>query len=147
MQLRGGINVHFPTGRIVTTPPLMEATHFQPARAALTFTFSTFFTSFVSRFFALFSVPSLFPYVLCRGAFLTTLFFPRAQSGHLLHIPPPPTGSLRQTSMDLFRCKDMKVPHFGQSFGLCQDEFVRLCPAVQHHCSQWGGNQSRKYRG
>ena len=128
-------------------PPLMEATHFQPARAALTFTFSTFFTSFVSCFFTLFSVPSLFPYVLCRGAFLTTLFFPRAQSGHL-HIPPPPTGSLRQTSMDLFRCEDMKMPHFGQSFGLCQDEFVRLCPAGQHHhCSQWGCNQSCKYRG
>ena len=95
--------------------PLMEAIHFQTPPVPLTFTFftfSTFSVSFVCRlasspcspsphFFPLFCVAALFP---LRVA---TYTFPH----------PPSTGSLRQSFVVLFRCKDMKVAKLSEALG------------------------------
>ena len=87
---RCGINVHFPTGRIVTTP--RDGGHSLPTRPCRPdFHIFHFFRVFcvLPRFFTLFSVPSLFPSVLCRVAFLTTHFFPllRVATYTFPHLP------------------------------------------------------------
>ena len=127
---RCGINVHFPTGRIVTTP--RDGGHSLPTRPCRPdFHIFHFFRVFcvLPRFFTLFSVPSLFPSVLCRGAFLATHFFPPCSEWPPTHSPTSHRKfeAKLQGFVQMQRYESAKIVRsLGQSFGrVCQDEFVR----------------------